>query len=166
MELTIATAARTHEALNARWPEFDLDQGVWTVPPERMKAGREHRVPLTSEAISILRGLLPLRQPLRGDWVFPGRRDAKPLSNMAMLMLLRRMGRPDLTAHGFRSTFRDWVAETGQLPDIAEAALAHTLGNRVQAAYQRGDLLTRRRTLMEDWAEFCGVGPNGPSKAE
>ena len=159
LELTISTAARTSEALNARWSEFDLDQGVWTVPPERMKAGREHRVPLTPAAVTLLRSLLPLREPLRGDWVFPGMRDARPLSNMAMLMLLRRMGRADLTAHGFRSTFRDWAAETGQPADIAEAALAHTLGNKVQAAYQRGDLLTRRRKLMDDWAEFCDRAP-------
>ena len=157
LELTILTAARTSEVLNARWPEIDLDRAVWAVPAERMKAGKEHRVPLCPAAVALLRGLIPLRNDERGDWVFPGGRVNRPLSNMAMLMLLRRMNRGDLTAHGFRSTFRDWAAETGQPADIAESALAHTLGNKVAAAYQRGDLLERRRKLMIDWAGYCGV---------
>jgi integrase len=157
LELTILTAARTSEVLNARWPEIDLDRAVWVVPADRMKAGREHRVPLSPAAAALLQVLIPLRNEDRGDWVFPGGRVNRPLSNMSMLMLLRRMNRGDLTAHGFRSTFRDWAAETGQPADIAESALAHTLGNKVAAAYQRGDLLERRRKLMTAWAEFCGA---------
>ena len=155
LELTILTAARTSETLNARWSEIDLDRRVWIVPAERMKANREHRVPLASAAIALLSDLLPLRNAESGNWIFPGARTSRPLSNMAMLMLLRRMNRGDFTAHGFRSTFRDWAAETGQASDIAEMALAHTLGSKVQAAYQRGDLLERRRALMEAWAAFC-----------
>jgi integrase len=128
---------------------------LWSVPSARMKAQKEHRVPLAGIALALVQSMLPLRNAEHGDWVFPGARVGRPLSNMAMLMLLRRMGHADLTAHGFRSTFRDWAAETGRSADIAEAALAHTLGNKVQAAYQRGDLLERRRKLMEDWAAFC-----------
>ena len=155
LELTILTASRSSEVLNARWPEIDLDRGLWIVPPDRMKAGREHRIPLAPVAVDLLRRLLPLRDADHGDWVFPGARAGRPLSNMAMLMLLRRMGRGEITSHGFRSTFRDWAAETGQPNDVSEAALAHTLGSKVQAAYQRGDLLDRRRKLMADWAVFC-----------
>jgi integrase len=156
LELGILTAARSGEVLNARWPEFDLDSAIWTVPAERMKAGREHRVPLSDPAVGLLRALLPLRNAERGDWVFPGARAGRPLSNMAMAMLLRRMNRGDLTVHGFRSTFRDWVAEhTGYQREVGEAALAHTLGDKVEAAYRRGDLFEKRRRLMEDWATFC-----------
>lgn len=155
LRFTILTAARTGEAIEARWPEIDMVAGVWTVPAARMKAGREHRVPLSDAALAILREVAPLRDDARGGWIFPGARAGRPLSNMAFLMLLRRMGRGDLTAHGFRSAFRDWAAETGQPSDVAEAALAHTLGSKVQAAYQRGDLLERRRRLIADWAGFC-----------
>jgi integrase len=154
LRFTILTAARTSEAIKARWPEIDLVAGVWTVPPSRMKAGREHRVPLSDAALAVLSLVAPLRGDGRG-WIFPGARAGRPLSNMVFLMLLRRMERGDLTAHGFRSTFRDWAAETGQPADVAEAALAHTLGSKVQAAYQRGDLLQRRRKLMDTWADFC-----------
>ncbi len=143
--------------MGARWSEIDMAAAVWTVPAARMKAGREHRVPLCDPALAILRALLPLRDAERGDWVFPGPKAGKPLSNMAMLMLLRRMGRGDLTAHGFRSTFRDWVAERTAYPrEVAEAALAHTLSDSVEAAYRRGDLMDKRRRLMDDWAVFCG----------
>lgn len=155
LEFTVLTGARTSEALNAQWSEIDLREGVWTVPAARMKAGREHRVPLPDAALGVLQVVAPLRDDACGGWVFPGQRAGRPLSNMVFLMLLRRMGRGDLTAHGFRSAFRDWAAETGQPADVAEAALAHTLGNKVQAAYQRGDLLDRRRKLMKDWAGFC-----------
>lgn len=155
LRFAILTAARTGEAIEARWSEIDMTAGVWTVPPSRMKAAREHRVPLSDAALAVLRTVAPLRDDARGGWVFPGARAGRPLSNMAFLMLLRRMRRGDLTAHGFRSTFRDWAAETGQPADVAEAALAHTLGSKVQAAYQRGDLLERRRKLMDTWAEFC-----------
>ena len=160
LRFAILTAARTGETLGAKWSEIDLAQKVWTVPAERMKAEKEHRVPLTDDATAVLREAEKLRVG-DADYVFPGAKKGKggetdaPLSNMAMLVLLRRMGRGDLTAHGFRSTFRDWAAETGQPSDIAEAALAHTLGNKVQAAYQRGDMLDRRRKLMESWAEWC-----------
>lgn len=162
LRFAILTAARTSEAIEARWQEIDMVTGVWIVPPARMKAAKEHRVPLPDDAQAILREVARLRDDARGGWVFPGARAGRPLSNMAFLMLLRRMGRGDLTAHGFRSTFRDWAAETGQPADVAEAALAHTLGSKVQAAYQRGDLLERRRKLMGTWAEFCAQSePSG-----
>jgi integrase len=155
LRFAILTAARTSEAIEARWAEIDMTAALWTVPPTRMKAAKEHRVPLSDAALAVLRAVAPLRDDTRGGWVFPGARAGRPLSNMAFLMLLRRMARGDLTAHGFRSTFRDWAAETGQPADVAEAALAHTLGSKVQAAYQRGDLLERRRKLMGSWAAFC-----------
>ena len=155
LRFTILTAARTSEAIETRWSEIDIAAGVWTVPASRMKAAKEHRVPLSDAALTVLRTVAPMRDDARGGWVFPGARVGRPLSSMVFLMLLRRMERGDLTAHGFRSTFRDWAAETGQPVDVAEAALAHTLGNKVQAAYQRGDLLERRRKLMDSWAAFC-----------
>jgi integrase len=159
LDFTILTASRTNEALGARWQEIDLAEGVWTVPAERMKAGREHRVPLSDTALAILRALLPLR-PADDDkgaaFVFPGARKGRPLSGMAMLMLLRRMERGDLTAHGFRSSFRDWAAErTSYAREVAEEALAHTLRDKTEAAYRRGDLFEKRRRLMDDWAAFC-----------
>jgi integrase len=118
-----------------------------------MKSGREHRVPLSRPAISVLKEMQALHQ---GDLVFPGDRRGKPLSNMAMLMMLRRRGREDLTAHGFRSTFRDWAAECTNFPaEVAEAALAHVLGNKVEAAYRRGDLFEKRQRLMDAWATHC-----------
>ena len=153
------TAARTGEVLGARWPEIDLDAAVWTVPKGRMRAGREHRLPLAYTAVALLRGLLPLRAA-PDALVFPGQRDGRPLSIMAMAMVLRRMGRGDLTVHGFRSTFRDWAGETTAHPrEVVEAALAHRLGDRVEQAYARGDLFTKRRRLMEDWAAFCAGAP-------
>ena len=123
-----------------------------------MKAGREHRVPLSEPALAILRELAPLRTDTDlGASIFPGRKDGRPLSNMALLMLLRRLGRGDLTAHGFRSTFRDWCGESTNHPrEVAEAALAHTLSDKVEAAYRRGDLMDKRSRLMNDWAVFCG----------
>jgi len=155
--LTILTAARSGEVLEARWSEIDLSEAVWTIPGNRMKAGREHRVPLSDPALTVLQGLLPLRDDASGDWLFPGARTGRPLSNMAMEMLLRRMGRDDLTVHGFRSSFRDWAGETtGYAREVAEAALAHTLGDKIEAAYRRGDLFEKRRRLMDDWATFCG----------
>jgi len=159
LEFTILCAARTNEALGARWGEIDLAEAVWTVPVERMKAGREHRVPLSGAALAILHALLPLR-PADDDkgaaFLFPGAREGRPLSGMAMLMLLRRMERGDLTAHGFRSSFRDWAAErTSYAREVAEEALAHTLRDKTEAAYRRGDLFEKRRRLMDDWAAFC-----------
>jgi integrase len=153
LEFLILTAARTGEVIGARWDEVDLSDRVWVVPAARMKARREHRVPLAAEAVSILEHLQQARE---SDFVFPGGKKAQPLSNMAMLALLRRMGRGDLTAHGFRSSFRDWAAERTSFPrEVAEMALAHSVGDKVEAAYRRGDLFAKRRQLTEAWARFC-----------
>jgi integrase len=157
LQFVILTAARTGEVIGARWSEMDLGLAVWTVPAERMKAGREHRVPLSDQALAVLRVVAKLRTNPRADgFVFPGGKPGKPLSSMALLMLLRRMARGDLTTHGFRSTFRDWCAEATNYPrEVAEAALAHALRDKTEAAYQRGDLMEKRRCLMEEWAVFC-----------
>jgi integrase len=154
-EFTILTAARTGETLGARWREIDLRTAIWTVPAERMKAGRPHRVPLSSQALAVLS---QLNRGDPDDLVFPGRGKGGSLSSMVFLMTLRRMGRSDLTAHGFRSTFRDWVAEKTEYPnEVAEAALAHVVGDRTEAAYRRGDLFEKRRRLMQDWATYCSA---------
>jgi integrase len=151
LEFTILTAARSGETLGARWAEFDLEERVWTVPAQRMKAQVQHRVPLCDAVVALLKRL----QPLPGEYVFSGRRSDRPLSNMSMDMLLRRMKAP-VTVHGFRSSFRDWVGETTDFPrEVAEAALAHRVGDAVERAYRRGDALTKRRLLMEAWAQFC-----------
>lgn len=155
LEFTILTAARTSEVLNATWGEIDRDAAAWTVPGARMKAGREHRVPLSPRALAILTELGG-----GGDmeFVFPGNRAGKPLSNMVFLQLLKRMGYADLTAHGFRSTFRDWAAEQTAFPrEVAEAALAHVVADKVEAAYRRGDLFEKRRQLMEEWMSYCSM---------
>jgi integrase len=157
LRFTILTAARTGEVVGARWSEIDLPAALWVVPGARMKAGREHRVPLCESARAVLRAAARLRERDAPDsLVFPGGKAGRRLNNMANPRILARMNRDDLTAHGFRSTFRDWAAETGQSADIAEAALAHTLGSKVVQAYQRGDLLERRRRLMAAWDAFCG----------
>lgn len=162
-EFLILTACRTSEVLNASWSELDLTLAVWTIPAERMKAGREHRVPLSARACEILEEQQAIRQREArvadiNDFVFPGRKAAQPLSNMALLQLLRRMGRTDLTVHGFRSTFRDWAGECTNHPrEIAEAALAHTVKDKTEAAYARGDLFDKRRVMMCDWAIFCAT---------
>lgn len=154
LEFAILTAGRTGEVLGATWAEVDLDAAVWTVPGSRMKAGREHRVPLVPQAVAILQAMA--QEHGREGYLFPSKRKGKPLSNMAFLMLMRRMGRGDLTAHGFRSTFRDWTAERTAFPgEVAEAALAHVVGDKVEAAYRRGDLFEKRRKLMEAWADYC-----------
>jgi integrase len=133
----------------ATWDEIDIDRAVWTIPKERMKAGKEHRVPLAYRPLAILISL-----PRRGDYVF--QRKGRPLSNMAMLKTLALAGYPDPTVHGFRSSFRTWAAEmTDVARDIAEAALAHSVGSDVERAYQRGELFDKRRNLMNLWAEFC-----------
>ena len=153
LEFLILTAARTGEVIGARWDEFDLDDRLWTIPATRMKAGKEHRVPVSASAATIIGKLKKLRI---GEFVFPGQKLRQPLSNMAMLKVLERMGRGDLTAHGFRSTFRDWAAEqTNVAHEVAEMALAHTVSDKVEAAYRRGDLFEKRRELMEDWARYC-----------
>ena len=153
LEFTILTASRTGEAIGARLPEFDIDAALWTVPAERMKGGREHRVPLSARAVEIIRSV---PRDATGDFVFPGAKEGKALSNMTMLATLRRMGRDDLTVHGFRSTFRDWAAEQTAFPaEVAEMALAHAVGDKVEAAYRRGDLFEKRRRLAEAWATYC-----------
>jgi integrase len=152
LEFTILTAARTGEALGARWCEIDLQARIWAVPAARMKGGREHRVPLPDAAIAVLERMASVRE---NDFVFPGGRLGR-LSAPAMAMLLRRMGRRDLTVHGFRSTFRDWTAELTSFPPyVVERALAHTIPSAVEAAYQRSDLFEKRRQLMNHWAEYC-----------
>lgn len=154
--LTILCATRTNETLNAKWSEFDLDAATWTIPGERMKMGREHRVPLSSQALKLLRGTNPIAGNL---YVFPGARAERPLSNMAMLEMLRGMRKEQgLTVHGFRSAFRDWITETTLHPDaIAEQALAHAIENKVERAYRRGDAFERRRDLMQQWADFLAL---------
>ncbi len=156
LEFQILTAARPGEAIGARWEEVDFTQSVWAIPEERMKGDREHRVPLSPPAVALLRGMKEIAQ---SDFVFPGARSGRPLSNMAFLMLLKkRMGCGDLTAHGFRSTFRDWAAERTAYPaEAAEMALAHAVNNKVEAAYRRGDLFEKRRRLMIDWGVFCEI---------
>jgi integrase len=150
---TILTAARTGEAIGARWSEIDLDAATWTVPADRTKTAREHRVPLSGPALKLLR---TLHKATGGDgFVFQGMKLKRPLSNMAMLKTLERMGRDDLTVHGFRSSFRDWAEEqTAFGGSIAEAALGHVVGDKVEAAYRRGDLFEKRRKLMAAWATF------------
>jgi len=155
LEFTILTAARTGEVIGAKPEEFDLDAALWTIPVGRMKADKEHRVPLSPRAVAIVREMLEAH---KGDYVFPGGKEGKPLSNMAMLALLERMGRDDLTVHGFRSTFRDWASERTNYPrEVCEMALAHTVGDQVEAAYRRGDLFEKRANLMKDWARFCDM---------
>lgn len=153
VELIILTAARTSEVFNATRDEFDLDAAVWTVPPGRTKAGRQHRVPLSKPALDLLAGTA---SDQGADFVFPGAKEGRPLSNMAGLQLLKRMGHGGLTVHGFRSTFRDWAAEQTNFPrEVSEAALAHVVKDKTEAAYFRGDLLEKRARLMAAWAEYC-----------
>jgi integrase len=161
LRFTILTAARSGEVLGARWSEIDLTEAVWTVPATRMKAGREHRVPLSAAALDVLQRAAALRTNDGPEaFVFPGQKSTKPFSITAMIMVLRRMGRGDLTVHGFRSSFRDWAGETrADGHDVIEAALAHTIKNKAEAAYARSDLLAPRRRLMEAWAKQCATVP-------
>jgi integrase len=159
LDFTILTAARTGETMFARWTELDLLDKTWTVPAGRMKAGREHRVPLSARGLAILEEMQAHRHAEDG-FVFPGGKPGKPLSNMAFLMLLRRMKREDLTAHGFRATFKTWASERANFPnEIVEAALAHVVGSKVEQAYRRGDMFEKRRRLMQQWATFCTTSP-------
>ena len=154
LQLVILTACRSGEALNAVWAEIDFDHQLWIIPAERMKAGRTHRIPLSTRATSLLRDLFDRRQ---SDFLFPGQNAARPLSNMAMGMLMRRMNLAHYTVHGFRSAFRDWAGdETAHPREIAEGALAHIQGDQTERAYRRSDALQKRRRLMEDWCEFLG----------
>lgn len=153
LEFVILTAARTNEVLGATWGEVDLEKAIWTIPAGRMKAGKEHRVPLPLRAVEILEAVKPLNKAS----LFPAGKHGK-LSTMAMTMLLRRM-KQDCTVHGFRSGFRDWAAEcTGYAHEVCEMALAHVIGNKSEAAYRRGDLFEKRRRLMNDWATYCASG--------
>lgn len=157
LEFAILTAARTGEVIGARWGEINIIDKLWTIPAERIKGGREHRVPLSAPALAIVEKMAMIRS---GEFVFPGGKEGRPLSNMAFLMLLRRMNHDDLTAHGFRSSFRDWAAERTNFPsEVAEMALAHAVGDKVEAAYRRGDLFQKRRQLAEAWAKFCAAAP-------
>jgi integrase len=160
LEFTILTAARTGEAIGARWAEIDLERRLWVIPAERMKkADREHRVPLADRAVVILDEMAAIRQ---GAFVFPDASGERSLNiGTTFLRLLRRMGRGDVTAHGFRSAFSDWVTECTNFPSEArELALAHTIANQVEAAYRRGDLFQKRRQLAEAWARFATVAPS------
>ena len=173
LEFLILTATRTEDVIGARWSEINLDTALWTIPAARIKAGREHRVPLSSQAMKLLR---PPKKDCQTEYVFTGvGDDAQPLSNMAMLALLKRMDKQSVAQgedgwrdpldgrrvvpHGFRSTFRDWVSErTDYSRDVCEMALAHVVGDQTEAAYRSGDLFDKRRGLMAEWAKFCGAG--------
>ncbi len=157
LEYAILTACRSGEVRLAAWEEIDLHSRVWIIPGERMKAAKEHRVPLSDAAIAVLN-----QMDQSTKFIFPGRTEGRPLSDMSLSAVLRRMGRDDLTVHGFRSTFRDWASESTAYPrDVAEMALAHSIGNKVEAAYRRGDLFTKRTRMMADWAEFCNKKQGG-----
>ena len=157
LRFLILTAARSGEVRGARWDELDLTTGIWTIPAARMKAAREHRVPLSCPALMILLRLAEVKDG--SGLIFFGRARGKPLSDMTLTACMRRMGRGDLTAHGFRSSFRDWVADNGKPADAAERALAHVIGNKTRGAYERTDLLDVRRKLMADWAAYLGRAP-------
>jgi integrase len=154
LQFTILTASRTTEVLDMTWPELDFDTQLWTVPAVRMKGGKEHCVPLTAEMLAILEPL----KAMASDYVFEGQKRHRPLSNMSMLMLLRRMGRDAFTVHGFRSSFRDWASEAANAPrELAEAALAHQVGSDVERAYARSDLLERRRGIANLWSSHVTI---------
>lgn len=152
LEFLILTAARSGEVLKATWHEIDEQAGTWTIPGARMKAGKAHRVPLSDAAVAVLERAKATRQ---NEYIFPSVRKGGPMSDMSLTMLLRRL-HPGITAHGFRSSFRDWAAEQTLYPgEMAEMALAHVVGNKVEAAYRRGDMFERRRQMMQDWANWC-----------
>jgi integrase len=160
LRFLILTATRTSEVLQAKWTEIDLKAAIWTIPAERMKARQEHRVPLPDVPIAILEALPRIQG---NPYVFPGARQGRPLSNMALLQLMRGMdygvdgNRGNYVPHGFRSSFRDWSGEVSSFPrDVAEMALAHVIENKVEAAYRRGDLFNKRRKMMQDWADYVG----------
>lgn len=167
VEFGILTAARSGETRGATWGEIDMDLAMWTIPPERMKAGREHRIPLSDRALEVLRetprtkagaGQSPCEQ-----FIFSGRAHGSQLSDMSLTAVLRAMGRKDISIHGFRSTFRDWCAESASnsFPrEVCEHALAHSLPDKVEAAYRRGDLIEKRKVLMQVWADYCGMPVN------
>lgn len=165
LEFTVLTAVRSGEAMGARWSEIDFDAKLWVIPRERMKGSKAHRVPLTDRCLEILRKLEPLKVgPV--SYVFPGTKVGKPLSVMAMEMLLRRMdhgpgSEKPITVHGFRSSFREWAGDCTTFPrEVAEEALAHQVGSEVERAYRRGDAIEKRRQLMQAWADYCGAVSN------
>ena len=154
LEFLILTATRTNEVIGATWSEINFDEAIWIIPSERMKAQKEHRVPLSPRAIQILKQMAKLP---KHEFIFPGWKRERPLSNMAMLTVVRKL-QFDCVPHGFRSTFRDWCSEYTSYPrEVCEAALAHVIGNKVEAAYRRGDLLQKRRKLMSEWSRFCAM---------
>jgi integrase len=154
LEFITLTAARLGEAAGATWKEIDLEARTWTIPAKRMKAGKEHKVPLSPAAIALLKDMRAIRQ---SDYVFPGYKQGRPLGHNAVWTVAKRAGGADITVHGLRSTFRDWAAERTNFPnEVVEMALAHAIPSAVEAAYRRGDLFEKRRRLMEAWAEFCG----------
>lgn len=153
LEFAILTAARSGEVRGATWAEIDMDAPLWTVPGARMKVGNEHTVPLSDSALALLRAM-----PREGDLVFPGAKAGRPLSDMTLTAVLRRMGCGHLTAHGFRATFSSWAhSQTAYPSDVIEMALAHTIADKVKAAYQRDDLIAKRTRIMADWAKFCAT---------
>lgn len=161
LRFTCLTGSRTNEVLGMRWPEIDFDERLWTCPEERMKTGEVHRVPLTDEMLAIIE---PLRE-LKSDFVFEGQKRHKPMSNMSMLMLLRRMNVEGVTVHGFRSTFRDWASEVASAPrEVAEMSLSHRVGSDVERAYARSDLLEKRRALMDRWSLFVASGQSAEAQ--
>jgi integrase len=160
LEFTILTAVRSNEAPNAQWSEFSLGENLWTIPAGRMKAARAHRVPLSDRAVAILRELAAVRTS--SDFVFPGRKSGRPIGENAFFNLLREIGRSEITAHGFRSTFRDWAGSETSFPrELAEEALAHVTGDATERAYRRSDALERRRKLMDAWAAFVETSGRG-----
>ena len=166
LQFAILTAARSGEVRGATWGEVDLTAALWIIPAERMKAGREHRVPLSAPAVAILQEAYEARASNNPDaLIFAGQDGKRPLSDMSLTAVLKRMERKELTVHGFRSTFRDWAAETTAYPaELAEMALAHTIGSKVEAAYRRGDLFEKRRRLMADWGQYC-LTPNSSDES-
>jgi len=160
LEFTILTAARTGEVIGAQLSEIDVKNRVWIVPAHRMKAGNEHRVPLCERTVEIL---THIERDEGNQYVFPGRFSQEGLSNMSLLKVLKTIGRPDVTVHGFRSSFRDWAAEqTDHSPEVVEMALAHTIQDKTEAAYRRGDLFEKRARIMKDWGAHCS--PNNKGK--
>lgn len=160
LEFLILTATRTSEVIHASWNEINFEESLWVIPAARMKAGIEHRVPLSSHSLGVLSFMSGLR---KSNFIFPGFRQEQPLSNNTLLKVLERMNF-NVTVHGFRSTFRDWSAERTNFPnEVCEQALAHTLRDKVESAYRRGDLLLKRRVLMEKWADFCATKSSADS---
>jgi len=162
LEFTILTVARSSEVIGARWDEINFATKTWTIPGDRTKAGREHRKPLSARAVAILEKMTALRDQRHGDFVFPGNRAGRPFSHGVLLPVLQQVGRAGVTVHGFRSTFRDWVAERTNYPrEVAEMALGHSVGDATERAYMRTDLFEKRRRLMDEWALYCEFTHSG-----